>query len=166
MRVLVPLPDIDFDTTEVAVPWRLLSEAGHEVVFATEHGGSAPSCDRRLLDGVLFGKLGAEPEPIAFYDEMIQTASFRSPFSWLDLDISAYDGLLLAGGHAPGCGSTSDRRSCRRPSLSSGERGSRSARSVTAYSSWRGARTPKGSASWRAGVRRACPSTWNAAAIS
>jgi putative intracellular protease/amidase len=102
MRVLVPLPDVDFDTTEVAVPWRLLSEAGHEVVFATERGGSAPSCDRRLLDGVLFGKLGAEPEPIEFYNEMIQTPAFRSPVSWLSLDITAYDGLLLAGGHAPG----------------------------------------------------------------
>jgi putative intracellular protease/amidase len=102
MRVLVPLPDTDFDTTEVAVPWRLLSDAGHEVVFATERGGWVPSCDPRLLDGVLFGKLGAEPEPIAFYDEMTQTPSFRSPLSWLDLDITAYDGLLLPGGHAPG----------------------------------------------------------------
>lgn len=102
MRVLVPLPDVDFDTTEVAVPWRLLSDAGHEVVFATERGGSAPSCDRRLLDGVLFGKLGAEPEPIAFYNAMSRTDAFGSPVSWLDLDVTAYDGLLLAGGHAPG----------------------------------------------------------------
>ena len=102
MKVLVPLPDTDFDTTEVAVPWRLLSQAGHEVVFATVHGGSAPSCDRRLLEGVLFGKLGAYPEPIEFYNEMSQTEAFRSPLSWLDLDVSSYDGLLLAGGHAPG----------------------------------------------------------------
>jgi len=102
MKVLVPLPDTDFDTTEVAVPWRLLSEAGHDVVFATERGGSAPSCDQRLLDGVLFGKLGAEPEPIAFYDEMIRTETFGSPVSWRDLDVTSYDGLLLPGGHAPG----------------------------------------------------------------
>ena len=67
MKVLVPLPDADFDTTEVAVPWRLLTEAGHEVVFATERGGAAPACDPRLLDGVLFGQLGARAEPIAFY---------------------------------------------------------------------------------------------------
>jgi putative intracellular protease/amidase len=37
-RVLDPLPDRDFDVTEVAVPWRLLTDAGHEVVFATETG--------------------------------------------------------------------------------------------------------------------------------
>ena len=53
MKVLIPLPDTDFDTTEVAVPWQLLTEAGHDVVFATEHGGSAPRCDQRLLDGVM-----------------------------------------------------------------------------------------------------------------
>ncbi|HSV37622.1 MAG TPA: type 1 glutamine amidotransferase domain-containing protein [Nocardioidaceae bacterium] len=102
MRVLVPLPDTDFDTTEVAVPWRLLTEAGHEVVFATERGGSAPSCDPLLLEGVLFGKLGAHPEPIEFYDQMAKTAAFASPVSWRGLEASMYDGLLLAGGHAPG----------------------------------------------------------------
>jgi putative intracellular protease/amidase len=102
VKVLVPLPDVDFDTTEVAVPWRLLTEAGHEVVFATERGGSAPSCDRRLLDGVIFGKLGAYPEPIAMYEDMCRTQAFTSPLTWRDLDVGTYDGLLLAGGHAPG----------------------------------------------------------------
>ena len=47
MRVWMPLPDMDFDTTEVAVPWKVLREAGHEVVFATERGGAAPACDPR-----------------------------------------------------------------------------------------------------------------------
>ena len=40
-RVLIPLPDHDFDVTEVAVPWKLLRRAGHEVVFATERGAQA-----------------------------------------------------------------------------------------------------------------------------
>jgi putative intracellular protease/amidase len=102
MKVLVPLPDTDFDTTEVAVPWKLLTEAGHDVVFATEHGGAPPACDQRLLDGVLFGKLGAEPEPIAFYEEMTGSDAFAAPVSWLGLDVTGFDGLLLPGGHAPG----------------------------------------------------------------
>ena len=28
-RVLLPLPDTDFDVTEVAVPWRVLTDVGH-----------------------------------------------------------------------------------------------------------------------------------------
>jgi putative intracellular protease/amidase len=71
------------------------------VTFTTEHGGQA-ACDERLLTGVIFGKLGADPDPIAFYDEMVTTDAFRSPVAWSSLDPSAYDGLLLPGGHAPG----------------------------------------------------------------
>ena len=33
--VLIPLPHTDYDPSEVAVPWRVLSQAGHRVVFAT-----------------------------------------------------------------------------------------------------------------------------------
>src|SRR3954447_16528313 len=98
----MPLPDRDFDTTEVAVPWRHLRDRGHEVVFATEHGGSAPQCDQRLLDGVLFGKLGAEPEPIAFYRQLTAAPEFPAPIPWSAIDPTAFDGLVLPGGHAPG----------------------------------------------------------------
>lgn len=101
-RVLVPLPDRDFDVTEVAVPWKILRRAGHEVVFATEAGGSAPAADPLLLTGVLFGKLGAEPEPKAFYAEMIAAPEFRAPLSWPSLRPADFDALLLPGGHAPG----------------------------------------------------------------
>jgi len=102
VRVLIPLPDRDFDVTEVAVPWRLLTEAGHEAVFATEHGGVAPVADQRLLDGVIFGRLGAYDEPKAFYRELVQATGFQQPLAWADLRPGDYDGLLLAGGHAPG----------------------------------------------------------------
>lgn len=102
MRILIPLPDHDFDVTEVAVPWRLLTDAGHEVVFATEAGGRAPAADQRLLDGVLFGRLGADAEPKRFYRELTESAAFRAPLAWADLKPQEYDGLLLPGGHAPG----------------------------------------------------------------
>jgi len=100
--VWIPLPDRDFDVTEVAVPWRLLTRAGHDVVFVTERGDVAPEADPLLLTGVLFGQLGAEPEPRAFYAEMIQSPELRRPLTWRDLDVTRYDALLLPGGHAPG----------------------------------------------------------------
>lgn len=101
-KVLLPLPDHDFDVTEVAVPWRLLTRAGHEVVFATERGGAPPAADPLLLTGVIFGQLGAAPEPRAFYRELALTPAFRSPMAWRDVDPAAFDGLVLPGGHAPG----------------------------------------------------------------
>ena len=101
-RVLIPLPDADFDVTEVAVPWRLLTRAGHELVFATETGGDAPAADPLLLSGVIFGQLGAEPEPRAFYDELIETAAFQQPIAWSEIEPAHFDALLLPGGHAPG----------------------------------------------------------------
>ncbi len=102
MNVLVPLPDRDFDVTEVAVPWRLLTNAGHRVTFATEKGGAPPAADPLLLTGVLFGQLGAEPEPKAFYAQMLASPEYRAPLSWNDVDIARMDGLVLPGGHAPG----------------------------------------------------------------
>ncbi|MFN7134722.1 MAG: type 1 glutamine amidotransferase domain-containing protein, partial [Myxococcales bacterium] len=97
----VPLPDRDFDVTEVAVPWKLLTDAGHEVVFATETGAT-PAADPLLLTGVLFGQLGAEPEPKAFYAELERTTAFRAPLRWDALDVASFDALLLPGGHAQG----------------------------------------------------------------
>jgi putative intracellular protease/amidase len=100
-RILVPLPDRDFDVTEVAVPWRLLTRAGHEVVFATERG-ARPAADPLLLTGVIFGQLGAEPEPKAFYAELTGASELDRPISWSAIDPAQYDALFLAGGHAPG----------------------------------------------------------------
>jgi putative intracellular protease/amidase len=101
-RVWMPLPDQDFDPTESAVPWQALSRAGHEVVFATESGGTAPRADPRVLRGVLFGKMGAPAAGKAAYAEMEQSPAFQSPVAWSSLDVTSFDGLVLPGGHAPG----------------------------------------------------------------
>jgi putative intracellular protease/amidase len=102
VRVLIPLPDHDFDVTEVAVPWRVLRDAGHEVVFATERAGALPAADPRLLTGVIFGQLGAEPAAKRVYGELAGAAEFTGTQAWGALDPAAFDGLLLPGGHAPG----------------------------------------------------------------
>jgi putative intracellular protease/amidase len=100
-RVVIPLPDRDFDVTEVAVPWKLLTSAGHEVVFATE-AGAKPAADPRLLTGVVFGMLGAEPEAKAFYGELEKAPAFERPIAWRDIDVDACGAMLLPGGHAKG----------------------------------------------------------------
>lgn len=76
-KILFPLPDRDFDVTEVSVPWRLFTRAGHTVVFATETG-AAVACDPLLLTGVVLGQLGADSEPRAFYAEMIASWSLTA----------------------------------------------------------------------------------------
>src|SRR3954471_19854025 len=100
-KVLVPLPDRDFDVTEVAVPWKLLVDAGHEVVFATE-AAATPACDPLLLTGVVFGKLGARADAIACYRELEQAPAFVQTIAWKDVRVDELDALFLAGGHAPG----------------------------------------------------------------
>ncbi len=101
-RILLPLPDSDYDVTEVAVPWKLLTEAGHEVVFATENPSVITAADPLLLSGVIFGQLGADPEAQHFYREMLGTPGFANSVAWSDLNPTDYDALLLPGGHAPG----------------------------------------------------------------
>ncbi len=100
-RVLLPLPDRDFDTTEVAIPWALLRRAGHTVHFATE-GGAVPETDPLLLTGVVFGQLGARDEAKARYVELREDPEFLRPTPWNEAEPSTFDGLWLAGGHAQG----------------------------------------------------------------
>lgn len=99
-RVLMPLPDHDFDPTETAVPWKTLTAAGHEVVFATE-SGATPACDPLLVTGVIFGQLGAKPAPKALYLEMARAPAFERPARLDAIDAREVDALVLPGGHAP-----------------------------------------------------------------
>ena len=99
MKVLIPLPDQDFDVTEVAVPWRLLTDAGHAISFATEATGKQPAADPRLFKSMIFG---AEPEPKKFYEQMTESAEFKQPLAWSTVEPASFDGLVLPGGHAPG----------------------------------------------------------------
>jgi putative intracellular protease/amidase len=98
----MPLPDRDFDVTEVAVPWRIVRDAGHEVVFATERPGTVPAADPRLLTGVLFGQLGAASAVKDVYQDLTKAPEFSATLAWAGLDPASFDGLLLPGGHAPG----------------------------------------------------------------
>lgn len=100
-KVLIVLPNKDFDVTETAVPWRKLTDSGVELDFCTEHGQTG-ICDPLLLDGVIFGKLGAAEQPKEYYRQMITTKEFQNPIKYSEVDFMKYDAVLLPGGHAPG----------------------------------------------------------------
>lgn len=113
-RILIPLPRRDADPSEVAVSWRVLHEGGHEVVFATPDGQAAalddimlsgigldlwgwmPGLKRLRLIGLL---LRANADARGDHEAMQDDEAFRKPLSWSALGASAFDGLLLPGGH-------------------------------------------------------------------
>jgi putative intracellular protease/amidase len=112
--VLIPIPDRDFDPTEVAVSWQVLRADGHRVVFATESGRPGVADDimvtGRGLDfwsavPVLRGitvvgrALRANKDARHAYRDMLQSDEFRHPSSWRDTTVDGIDALLLPGGH-------------------------------------------------------------------
>lgn len=100
-RILIPLPDHDFDPTESATPWKACKARGWEVVFATEDGKVA-AADHRLLKGPVRGPLGAGPKALETYHQMAQSEAFQHPIRYADIDPEEYEGVSLTGGHAPG----------------------------------------------------------------
>ena len=104
-KILIILPQTDFDPTEVALPWRVWSEAGHEVCFATETGKPA-TCDPVTLSGeglpLLAGSLRCRLEGEAAYATMIAAPRYKKPLTWAKARASDFAALHFPGGHAPG----------------------------------------------------------------
>jgi putative intracellular protease/amidase len=113
-RVLIPLPARDFDPSEAAVSWQVLSNAGHAITFATPDGRPAIA-DEMMLTGQgldLWGKIPllrnlpligllmrANGDARNAYAAMIADVNYSNPLRWDAVDTSAFDGLLLPGGH-------------------------------------------------------------------
>ncbi|MEZ5096067.1 MAG: type 1 glutamine amidotransferase domain-containing protein [Nocardioides sp.] len=51
---------------------------------------------------MIFGQLGAAADAQVCYRAMVATQQWRAPRPWGELDVTAYDALVLPGGHAPG----------------------------------------------------------------
>ena len=111
--VLIPIPQRDFDPTEVAVSWKVLSELGHQVRFATPTATPAKADDLmvtgRGLDpwGFIPGishlvgigrVLRADARGRSAYAELLRSSAFSNPIAWAEID-GDFDGLLLPGGH-------------------------------------------------------------------
>jgi protease I len=103
--VLTPLPSRDFDPTETGVPWRVLTNAGHRVVFATPDGEPGVA-DPRMVTGEGLGLLApllrADRHGRAAHDAMIASPAFRGPLRYEAVAEASFDALLLPGGHAEG----------------------------------------------------------------
>ena len=103
--ILLPLPATDFDPTEAAIPWQVLTERGHTVQFATPDGRPAQA-DARMLHGHGLGPLApllvADRRARAAYAALAHSAAFGAPLAYAALDPDSFDGLVLPGGHAPG----------------------------------------------------------------
>lgn len=112
--VLIPIPDTDFDPTEVAVSWQVLAAHGHTVVFATESGRPAAADDIMVsgrgldvwsrvpgLGRVAFvGRfLRANRDARTAYAQMLESAEYQQPIAWTDAGLDDVDALLLPGGH-------------------------------------------------------------------
>jgi len=105
MRVLIPIPSCDFDPTESAIPWSVLSDRGVEVVFATPDG-TPGTADARMLSGRGLGPwrplLRADARGRRAYAEMASSEAFGQPIDYGRIDAADFDGLVLPGGHAKG----------------------------------------------------------------
>jgi putative intracellular protease/amidase len=112
--VLIPIPDRDFDPTEVAVSWQVLRANGHRIVFATESGAPGVADDimvsGRGLDfwsklpvlgavTVVGRVLRANRDARRAYQDMLASAEYQHPSSWTQTTLDGIDGLLLPGGH-------------------------------------------------------------------
>lgn len=113
----MPLPNQDFDPTEVSIPWMMLKEAGFNVEFATVDGRRG-YCDPLMLNGEGLDPWGWAPvlRKIRFiglflrankvsratYHKLEQDEKFLNPKRYDELKVSDYAGLSLAGGHAAG----------------------------------------------------------------
>ncbi len=101
-RILIPLPSYGFDPSEAAIPWKVLANRGHQVVFATPDG-KAGTADEIMLTGRGLGiwkwLLGARGDAVAAYRQMEATEAFQNPIPYTDLQREDFDGLLLPGGH-------------------------------------------------------------------
>ena len=114
-KIAMPIPSLGFDPTEVAVTWRILRDAGHEVAFATPDGapgqadpimisgegldlwGRVPGLRRLPLVGRL---LRANADGRRAYAELRRDPGFNHPLPHAALAAGDFDALVLPGGHA------------------------------------------------------------------
>ena len=113
-KVLFLLPECDFDPTEAAIAWQIITNSGHSVVFATQSGKTS-SADELMLTGrgldiwgfipllrnfiAIGALLRANKNARAGYAQMEKSAEFQKPVTFDEVQTAEYDGLFVPGGH-------------------------------------------------------------------
>ncbi|MBX6385048.1 MAG: type 1 glutamine amidotransferase domain-containing protein [Microbispora sp.] len=85
-----------FWAEEFAVPYRVFTAAGHEVIVATP-GGVVPTADRASLAPEAGGQDGAD----AIAATLRSAAELRSPIPLESVDPAEYAAVFYPGGHGP-----------------------------------------------------------------
>lgn len=104
-KILIPLPSTDFDPTESAVPWQILTERNFDVFFSTPDGKPGQADERMLVGkglGIWKPILMAHKNARVAYQKMINDTRFLNPIPYRDLTPEEFSGVILPGGHAPG----------------------------------------------------------------
>jgi putative intracellular protease/amidase len=113
-KVLIPIPQRDFDPSEAAIGWSVLKRLNHSVAFATPDGKPGRA-DEMMLTGegldvwgfipglrhlVAIGALmRANADARHAYAAMENDPAFKAPLTWAEVRRQDFDGLLLPGGH-------------------------------------------------------------------
>lgn len=104
MKVLILLPECDYDPTESGLPWKAMKQAGYSLTFTTPQGQVSPA-DTRLTEkgfSLLSPFLMTRKPDISTYLEMAASTEFNNPVPYADIVPQDFDALLVPGGHAPG----------------------------------------------------------------
>lgn len=104
-KILIPIPSYGFDPTEVAIPWKQMSEKNIEVIFSTPNGKKA-SADSIMLKGKNLGfwkfLLRARKDAVSAYSDLEKNVLFCNPLKYVDAQELNFDALFLPGGHDKG----------------------------------------------------------------
>ncbi len=104
-QILIPIPSYGFDPTEVAIPWKILSNNGFNITFATPKGEKAEG-DRIMITGESLGVfsnlLKARKDAVDAYYLLEKSSAFNHPIKYEDIHGENFDSIYLPGGHHKG----------------------------------------------------------------
>jgi len=100
-KVLIPLPERDFDLTQVAVLWKILKANGIKVEFASELGATSIVNPDHLKKPDLLNVSMFYPafEPRRYFMELEKDPSFNSPVPFSEINANEYTGMVLIAGN-------------------------------------------------------------------